>query len=201
MIIFFSGTDYTDFTDGIYKNRVFPCNPCLFYIIKMTTIDIIILVVIGVGVIQGLMKGFVKQLASIVGLIAGLLVARALFASVAEKLAPVLGTSTVIAQILAFVLIWVAVPLGFVLVASFLTKALDAVRLGWLNRWLGSGLGALKYMILIGLAIHVLEYIDPKDEMIDATKKQESVLYYSIRDLSGIFFPVFKNVTEQLIEI
>ena len=163
----------------------------------MTTIDIIILVVIGVGVIQGLMKGFVKQLASIVGLIAGLLVARALFASVAEKLAPVLGTSTVIAQILAFVLIWVAVPLGFVLVASFLTKALDAVRLGWLNRWLGSGLGALKYMILIGLAIHVLEYIDPKDE----TKKQESVLYYSIRDLSGIFFPVFKNVTEQLIEI
>lgn len=167
----------------------------------MTTIDIIILVVIGVGVIQGLMKGFVKQLASIVGLIAGLLVARALFASVAEKLAPVLGTSTVIAQILAFVLIWVAVPLGFVLAASFLTKALDAVRLGWLNRWLGSGLGALKYMILIGLAIHVLEYIDPKDEMIDATKKQESVLYYSIRDLSGIFFPVFKNVTEQLIEI
>lgn len=167
----------------------------------MTTIDIIILVVIGVGVIQGLMKGFVKQLASIVGLIAGLLVARALFASVAEKLAPVLGTSTVIAQILAFVLICVAVPLGFVLVASFLTKALDAVRLGWLNRWLGSGLGALKYMILIGLAIHVLEYIDPKDEMIDATKKQESVLYYSIRDLSGIFFPVFKNVTEQLIEI
>ena len=167
----------------------------------MTTIDIIILVVIGVGVIQGLMKGFVKQLVSIVGLIAGLLVARALFASVAEKLAPVLGTSTVIAQILAFVLIWVAVPLGFVLVGSFLTKALDAVRLGWLNRWLGSGLGALKYMILIGLAIHVLEYIDPKDEMIDATKKQESVLYYSIRDLSGIFFPVFKNVTEQLIEI
>ena len=71
-----------------------------------------------------------------------------------------------------------------------MTKALDAVRLGWLNRWLGSGLGALKYMILIGLAIHVLEYIDPKDEMIDATKKQESVLYYSIRDLSGIFFPV-----------
>ena len=139
----------------------------------MTTIDIIILVVIGVGV-------------------AGLLVARALFASVAEKLAPVLGTSTVIAQILAFVLIWVAVPLGFVLVASFLTKALDAVRLGWLDRWLGSGLGALKFLLLTSLVIY---------EMIDATKKQESVLYYSIRDLSGIFFPVFKNVTEQLIEI
>lgn len=122
--------------------------------IKMATIDIIILAMIGVGVIMGLMKGFVKQMASIVGLIAGLLMARALFGIVAERLAPVLGTSTTVAQVLAFILIWIAVPLGFAFVASLLTKALDAVHLGWLNRWLGSGLGALKYMILIGLAIH-----------------------------------------------
>ena len=122
--------------------------------------------------------------------------ARALFGIVAERLAPVLGTSTTVAQVLAFILIWVAVPLGFAFVASLLTKALDAVHLGWLNRWLGSGLGALKYMILIGLAIHVIEYIDPNNEMISATKKKESVLYYSMRDLSGIFFPVFKYVKE-----
>ena len=164
----------------------------------MATIDIIILAMIGVGVIMGLIKGFVKQMASIVGLIAGLLMARALFGIVAERLAPVLGTSTTVAQVLAFILIWIA---GFAFVASLLTKALDAVHLGWLNRWLGSGLGALKYMILIGLAIHVIEYIDPNNEMISATKKKESVLYYSMRDLSGIFFPVLKNVTEQLIEI
>lgn len=92
----------------------------------MTTIDIIILAVTGMGVIMGLMKGFVKQMASIVGLIAGLLVARALFGTVAERLAPALGTSTTIAQVLAFILIWVAVPLGFAFVASLLTKALDA---------------------------------------------------------------------------
>lgn len=167
----------------------------------MAAIDIIILAMIGVGAIGGLLKGFVKQMASIVGLIAGLLVARALFGTVAERLEPALGTSTTVAQVLAFVLIWVAVPLGFALVASLLTKALDAVHLGWLNRWLGSGLGALKYMILIGLAIHVMEYMDPKDEIISQTKKKESVLYYPMRDFSGIFFPVFKNVTEQLIEI
>lgn len=88
----------------------------------MATIDIIILAMIGVGVIMGLMKGFVKQMASIVGLIAGLLMARALFGIVAERLAPVLGTSTTVAQVLAFILIWVAVPLGFAFVASLLTS-------------------------------------------------------------------------------
>lgn len=167
----------------------------------MATIDIIIVVWIGIGVVVGLMQGFVKQMASIVGLVAGLLVARALFGTVAEWLAPALGTSVTIAQILAFVMIWVIVPLGFALVASLLTKALDAIHLGWLNRWLGSGLGALKYMLVIGLLIHVIEYIDRKDELISQTKKQESVLYYPMRDLSGIFFPIVKNVTEQLIEI
>ena len=110
----------------------------------MTTIDIIILVVIGVGVIQGLMKGFVKQLASIVGLIAGLLVARALFASVAEKLVPVLGTSTVIAQILAFVLIWVAVPLGFVLVASFFDEGFGCRPFGMVEPLAGKWIGGFE---------------------------------------------------------
>lgn len=167
----------------------------------MVTVDIVIAVWIGLGLVQGLMKGFIRQLASILGLIAGLLVARALFATVAEWLAPALGTSVTVAQILSFVLIWVAVPIGFAFVASLLTKALHAVHLGGLNRLLGGGLGALKYMILLGLAIHVLEYMDPKGEMMSETKKKESVLYYPVKDLSGIFFPVLKNVTEQLIEI
>ena len=64
----------------------------------MEIIDIIILLLIGVGVIQGLMKGSIKELASIVGFVAGLLLARALFGTVAQQLAPALGTSITIAQ-------------------------------------------------------------------------------------------------------
>ena len=120
----------------------------------MEVIDIIILVLIGVGVIQGLMKGMLKQLLQIAGLVAGLLLARALFGVVAEKLAPALGTSITIAQILSFILIWVAVPVACSLIASVLTKAMDVINLGWLNRLLGALLGAAKVMLLIGLAIY-----------------------------------------------
>ena len=130
-----------------------------FYI-HMEIIDIIILVLIGVGVIQGLMKGSLKQLAAIVGFVAGLLLARGLFGTVAAQLAPALGTSITIAQILSFILIWVAVPIGCSLIASVLTKALDVVNLGWLNRLAGAMLGAVKVMLLVGLGIYVLEYID-----------------------------------------
>ena len=149
----------------------------------MEVIDIIILILIGVGVIQGLMKGSIKQLASIVGFVAGLLLARALFGTVAEQLAPALGTSITIAQILSFILIWVAVPIGCSLVASVLTKALDVVNLGWLNRLAGAMLGAVKMMLLVGIGIYVLEYIDPKSEMVSKTTKKASVLYTPMKEL------------------
>ncbi len=54
----------------------------------MATIDIIILIVIGAGAVVGFVKGFIRQLASILGLIVGLLAAKALYASLAEKLCP-----------------------------------------------------------------------------------------------------------------
>ncbi len=59
----------------------------------MTTIDIIILIALGLGVIVGFMKGFIRQLAPILGLIVGLLAAKALYTSLAVKLCPTLTDS------------------------------------------------------------------------------------------------------------
>ena len=166
---------------------------------KMEIIDIVILVMIGVGVIQGLMKGSIKELAAIVGFIAGLLLARALFGTVAEQLAPALGTSITIAQILSFILIWVAVPIGCSLIASVLTKALDAVNLGWLNRLAGALLGAAKMMLLVGIGIYVLEYIDPKNEIVSKTTKKASVLYSPMKEFVDTCLPAIKDVTDDII--
>ena len=164
----------------------------------MEVIDIIIFVLIGIGVIQGLMKGSIKQLAQIVGFVAGLLLARGLFGTVAEQLAPALGTSITIAQILSFILIWVAVPIGCSLVASVLTKALDVINLGWLNRLAGAMLGAVKVMLLVGLGIYVLEYIDPKSEMISQTTKDASVLYSPMKGFVNQCLPIVQDVTEDI---
>lgn len=165
----------------------------------MTGIDIVILIAVGIGGILGFIKGFIKQLASFVGLVAGLLTARALYASLADKLCPVLTDSITLAQIIAFILIWIAVPVGFSLIASLLTKALEAVSLGWVNRWLGACLGILKYMLLAGLLINVIEFADNDSRLISQTKKAEAVLYYPMKNFAGIFFPVIKKVAQQYI--
>ena len=168
--------------------------------IRMEVIDIIILVLIGIGAISGLMRGSIKQLAQIVGFVAGLLLARGMFGVVAEQLAPALGTSITIAQILSFILIWVAVPIGCSLIASVLTKALNVIKLGWLNRLLGAMLGALKVMLLVGLGIYVLEYIDPKSEMVSKTTKSASSLYSPMKEFADMFLPAIKDVTDKIIK-
>ena len=170
-----------------------------YNIINVATIDIIILIVIGAGAIVGFVKGFIRQLASILGLIVLLFAAKALYASLAEKRCPTVTDSMTVAQVLAFIMIWIAVPLIFVLIASLLTKAMQAISLNWLNRWLGSGLGALKFLLLTSVVIGAIEFVDSDNKLISATKKEESLLYYPMETFAGIFFPAAKNMTQQYI--
>ena len=131
------------------------------------------MIIVGVfllGAVQGFIKGLVRQVASLVGLVAGLLIARALFGAVGEYLAVQIGTSVGFGQALAFLLIWVAVPVGLSVVAYLLTKTLELVHLGFVNRWLGAGLGAVKYLLVASLLIQLVEFIDAKNELIDKTK-------------------------------
>lgn len=165
----------------------------------MTTLDIIILVVLGAGAIVGFSKGFLKQLASLLGLIAGLLIAKALYATVAERVFLPLTDSLTVAQGIAFVVIWLAVPLAFLLLASLLTKAMEAVSLGWVNRLLGAVLGALKAALLVSLLVCVVEYIDTDNTILKKTKKQESVLYCPMEKFAGLFLPAAREVASELL--
>lgn len=170
------------------------------YTIGMTVLDWIIVAFIGIGVVIGYSKGIIRQLASLVGLVAGLLIARAMFAKVGETLAAELGASLTFAQVLVFVLIGVLVPVGFLLLASVMTKAVEVVRLGFVNRLLGAGMGGLKCLIFAALFINLVEYTDSESSLIAKTTKSSSVLYYPIKELSEFFYPTVRSVTKQLIE-
>lgn len=166
---------------------------------NMTTIDIVIFIIIGAGAILGFMKGFLKQSASIAGLIVGLIAAKMLYLSLAEKLCLLVTDSINIAKVIAFIMIWIAVPLIFILVASVFTKAMEAVSLGCINRWLGAVLGVVKYFILVSLIINVIEFIDTDNHLISKTNKESSALYYPVGKFVGILFPTIKEVTKNYI--
>ena len=166
----------------------------------MTAIDIFILVILGIGLVSGLTKGFIKQACTLIGLVAGLLVARALYTMVGEQLAPHIGTSVSVAQIISFIIIWAIIPALLMLAGTALTGALEIIHLGAVNRLLGGIAGIALHLLFLGILIKVIEYIDPEEKLLSQQVKQESVFYHPVEETAGMFFPAIKEVTEQLIK-
>ena len=174
-------------------------NCCLLkYKESVSSLDWIMAGIVAVGAAIGFMKGAIRQLASIVGLLAGLLLARALFVTAGDRLGEALGTSVTVARVLAFALIGIGVPLFFLVLASFLTRIVEGIQLGGVNRCLGAFVGALKCVLLLSIAIHLMEFIDAEDNLIGQTVKRQSLLYYPIRNSTVFFYPAIKKVSNQL---
>ena len=164
----------------------------------MSAFDILVVVILAVGLIRGYKRGFLSQLAGLVGLVAGLLIARALYISAGEYLAVKVGTSVMLGQVLAFFLIWIAVPMILSLIANLLTKALQVVCLDFINRLLGAVLGGMKYLLLLSLLLQLVAFVDPKGEVVPRETMENSELYDMVESFSGIFIPVIDSAGEQL---
>ena len=165
----------------------------------MGTIDLTLFILTGIGGILGFMKGFIKQIGTLVGWIIGLIAANRLYHVLAVKIAPVMNDSMSAAQVLAFILIWLAVPLIFAILTSLLTKLVETISLGGFNRLLGAAVGIIKVLLICSLLIGLVEYFDKDNKLIPKTTKSESVLYYPMNEFTGIFLPAAKEMTEQYI--
>ena len=164
----------------------------------MNTLDIILLALIGLGAVLGFAKGALKQLAGLLGLVVGLLAAKALYATVAKEVFSRVTDNLTVAQVLSFVAIWVAVPLLFWLVAALLTRAMEAVSLGWVNRLLGAALGGLVHALVLSLLLCVVEVVDTEDVLLSRAAKRQSVLYGRLEPLAKVFLPAAQDITKQI---
>ena len=152
----------------------------------MQPIDIIITVLLVVGLISGLRAGIIKQIAGFVGLIGGLFIGRVFYIAS-------LGMSANTANITAFILILIIVPLLFNVAGWLVAKLLHSVNLGWVNRLLGGLVGVLKCALFVGVVITGIEFFDKNDTFISEPNKKASVFYYPFYEVTGTFFANVKN--------
>lgn len=125
----------------------------------MNIIDIIVPIVLFLGMCTGWKDGFVTTACSLLGIIIGLIVAYLLFSVVGDWLAPSLRGDFNLANLIAFGLIWLVVPLALEFVGHTATHLLDALPLiGTLNSLAGAILGVVKYFLLTCCVINLLIY-------------------------------------------
>ncbi|RIA37137.1 membrane protein required for colicin V production [Hephaestia caeni] len=116
----------------------------------LTTLDILVLLLVGGAAVLGLMRGFVTEVLSLFAWVAIVFVLKLFHTPLAAMLAPVVGTVGG-AAVLAFVLIAGVTWFGGRMVANALGRRTRNSIVGPVDRALGFGFGALKGLILASL--------------------------------------------------
>ena len=119
-------------------------------------LDIFIGIILIFALVRGLMNGFVKELASTIGFLLGLFVAATCYQTLGEYLTVDGSEVNMFTSIVAFLLLWIIVPIVFGLLATLITKALDLTALGIANRIGGGILSMAKYLVLLSCVLNVM---------------------------------------------
>ncbi|MBQ9285099.1 MAG: CvpA family protein [Bacteroidaceae bacterium] len=155
----------------------------------MNGFDILFLFVLAIGAFRGWTNGLLKEVLGLVGIFVGLYVAYLLYDQVGYALAPHIGTSPSVASIIAFVLIWIGVPILLGVLGSLLTKVLEWIGLDGVNNLSGALVGIIKYAIVLGVICNVLSII----RLIGEESQHNSLLFGPLKQTTSIAFDMAKS--------
>ena len=136
----------------------------------MTVIDIIILVLLALAVFKGIkLSGWL------------------------HRVAPTLSENVV--KVLSFIVIIVVVCLCVVLLSRLLEKVIKITTLGWINRLLGVLLSVSAVVLLIGVIISVIEYVNTTwFTLISPEQMAKSKGVQIISSITDALFPYLKQL-------
>ncbi|MDE7374272.1 MAG: CvpA family protein, partial [Odoribacter sp.] len=115
----------------------------------MNYIDIIILLFLLFGACRGFSRGLIIEVATLVGLILGVCLAISHSSYTEGILRDFLNISSSYLSYIALAVTFIAVVVAVFIIGKVLTKIVDIIALGLLNKMLGTALGILKYFIIV----------------------------------------------------
>jgi membrane protein required for colicin V production len=125
----------------------------------LSAVDWILLAVLGLSLLLGMWRGIVQEVLSLAGWVAAFYVSQ-MYAPAAAAWLPMEGSSQMLRYAAGFVVVFVAVLVGTVLVSALIKKLISAVGLGPLDRLLGSLFGLMRGVVIL-LAVTVLVGMTP----------------------------------------
>jgi len=146
--------------------------------LNLNALDIVILLPLLVGLVMGIIRGFISEIIAIMVVILGVIGSRFGAPSCADWLVKQVSWSQEVCDIVAYVLIFLAIAVSLALLAKLFTKVMKKVHLGWANRLFGGVFGMCKYAIFILIAVFVMDKANHRFHWLDKSKVvKQSVLY------------------------
>ena len=160
----------------------------------MNIIDVIIPVCCIPAVVQGLRKGFIRQVFSIAALVLGAWLAFHFSSAATQWIESFIKADRTLLGVIAFVVIFVLVYFGLLLLGHLVKGLVTLIMLGWVDKLLGVVFGLLKALLAIGLVIMLIDAASSVVTLIPETTIKESVLYGPVKDVANVVYPYLKEL-------
>lgn len=143
----------------------------------MNYIDIIFLLPLLYGAYKGFSKGLIIEVATLAGLLLGVYIAVRYSGYTEAFLHDFFNITSKYLSYIALGITFLLVMIVVTLLGKMLTKLIDMVSLGLVNKLLGTVLGAAKYFIILCIALLITDTLDDKFHFISKEAKEGSLLY------------------------
>lgn len=155
----------------------------------MAIFDIILAVILIIGFVKGLKDGLFVEAASLVALIAGVYGAIHFSYIIGNYLTSKVQWEERYITLAAFATTFVIIVVVISLLGRLLTKLADFAMLGWINKIAGGIFGALKWALIISIALLIFDRFNNKITFITPENKAKSILYEPVKNLAPMLFP------------
>ncbi|GBD94526.1 colicin V production protein [bacterium BMS3Abin05] len=152
----------------------------------MNIFDIAILVILLIFTLRGIFKGLIGEVTGFIAIILALIFAVRWMSAGTAFILSILNLSTVFAVMISFVLIFVTVFWGTIMLGRTLRKILKISMLGWLDHLGGAAFGLLKGAVIASLLVILLGFIPLN--LTYRQYKQDSVLFKPMQQFAPRLF-------------
>lgn len=159
----------------------------------MAILDIILLLCFVPAIVSGISKGFVKQVVDLAAILVAAWAAFHFSTVLGGWLGRYITLEPSILNVISFVLIIIVAAVLLNLVGTLVTKALQAVSLGFVNRLLGLVFAVLKVAVVLGLLILLFETLNSTLHILKPESTADAVVYNALKEAAEKVFPILKT--------
>ena len=168
----------------------------------MNWLDILIIVVLGVGSLIGFRRGLILQLFGLVSFVASFLIGFLYMEGVGDWFENQLGVSVTYSSLFGFGAVFLGVHVCAMIVSRFLDKVVNkTVVIGGLNRIFGGALGLITSGLAFSLVLYALATVNlPPSELRSSSALYEVVYQFFPQtwDLATQKFPELAELIDRL---
>lgn len=167
----------------------------------MLILDIIIACVIGYALYKGFKQGLIISVVSLLSLVLGIFISLKFSFLFRDWILEKTQWNANIVTICAFVFTFLLVLFGIQLLGKLLTKIVQTVALGGINRLLGAIFSGVKMILIISVILNLFQKINYNDLIATKETLAKSVFYYPIEDFTKMIYPLMEDWYQSTLEM